>query len=89
MAFAYFGLYADAMVHGRVWFRKPKWPPYVTWWVDGDHAPDWTEAVERHEHLHDHGSAEYAFNFKQPFDASGRKTTIDRDKVKVFADHYA
>lgn len=85
MAFSYFGLHAEALAHGRAWFQKPEWPPYVAWWVDGDHVPDWTEAVERHEHLHDHGSTDFAFNFKQPFDASGRKTKIDLQKVKAAA----
>ena len=71
-AFTYRGLHAEALAHGRQWFRKPEWPPYVIWWVDGAHVPDWSEAVARHEHLHDHGPTPTAFNLKSPFDAPVR-----------------
>ena len=30
-AFTYFGLHAEAMAHGRDWFREPAWPPLVLW----------------------------------------------------------
>lgn len=83
MAFSYFGLHAEALAHGREWFRKPAWPPYALWWVDGAARPDWREAVTRHAHLHEHGPTAYAFNFKHPFDAAGQPADIDRDKVKT------
>jgi len=86
MAFAYFGLHAEALAHGREWFRQPEWPPYVVWWVDDGHVPEWREAVERHEYLHDHGPSAHAFNFKQPFNALGNGTTVDRGRVKATAD---
>jgi hypothetical protein len=41
----------------KEWFRKPQWPTYVAWWVSDDHVPTWAEAVERCEHLHDHGAS--------------------------------
>ncbi|MGI9462714.1 MAG: DUF3291 domain-containing protein, partial [Aestuariivirgaceae bacterium] len=85
MAFAYYGLHAEALSHGRQWFRKPEWPPYVLWWVDGQHKPDWTQAVERHEHLHDHGPSAYAFTFKQPFDTAGKAMVLDKVKVRAIA----
>lgn len=85
LAFSYFGLHAEALAHGRSWFRKPEWPPYALWWVDADTVPDWTEAVARHAHLHEHGPTARAFDFKHPFDASGRPADIDRDKVKALA----
>ncbi|MHA1567149.1 MAG: DUF3291 domain-containing protein [Alphaproteobacteria bacterium] len=83
MAFSYSGLHAEALAHGREWFQKPKWPPYVLWWISGDQRPTWQEGVERHEHLHDHGPTPQAFDFKQPFDATGQSTTIDRGRVKT------
>jgi len=85
MAAAYAGVHAEALAHGREWFQKPQWPPYVCWWVDRLHRPNWAEAVQRHEQLHDDGPSPQAFNFKQPFDAEGRETTIDRDRVKALA----
>lgn len=85
IAFSYSGLHAEALSHGREWFQKPNWPPYVLWWVAGDHTPFWSDAVERLEHLHDHGPTASAFNFKQPFDARSQSTAIDRGRVKVLA----
>ncbi|MGL4490741.1 MAG: DUF3291 domain-containing protein [Rhizobiaceae bacterium] len=82
MAFSYSGIHAEAMRHGHEWFVKREWPGYALWWVDGNHQPDWAEAVVRHEHLHDHGPSQYAFTFKQAFDESGMPTSIDRDALR-------
>lgn len=82
MAFSYAGIHADALRHGRDWFVKPEWPPYAVWWVDGDHVPDWTEAVERHDHLHRHGPTAHAFDFKNTFDAGGSPLRIDHARMK-------
>jgi len=81
-AFSYYGLHAEALAHGREWMVKPEWPPYVLWWVDEEHRPDWHEAVARHLQLHEQGPTSGAFSFKQPYDAGGRKTNVDRDRVK-------
>lgn len=82
MAFCYFGLHAEALSYGRDWFQKPEWPPYVNWWVESDHVPNWAEGVERHEYLHDHGPSPEAFNFKKPYDVTGQPTKIDRAQIK-------
>lgn len=90
MAFTYGGIHAEALARGREWFlkpnpypQKPAWPPYVLWWVDADHVPDWQEAVARHEYLHDHGACAHAFDWHSPFDDHDRPTTIDRDLVRL------
>lgn len=82
MAFSYAGIHAEAMRHAREWFLKPTWPPYALWWVEQDHIPTWTEAVARHEFLHDHKASAFAFDFKTPFDEDGRPTTLDREAVR-------
>lgn len=82
MAFSYAGIHRDAMRHGREWFLKPAWPPYVLWWVERDYTPTWTEAVVRHEFLHDHKASAFAFDFKTCFDEDGRSTTVDSQVVK-------
>lgn len=81
MAFSYAGIHAEALKLGRQWFVKPQWPPYVLWWVDSGHRPDWNEAVERHEHLHDHQVNPFAFDFKTPFGRDGVPVAIDRKRV--------
>ncbi|MFC3674497.1 DUF3291 domain-containing protein [Ferrovibrio xuzhouensis] len=92
MAFTYHGIHAEALAHGRDWFLKPvppparpAWPPYVLWWVAGDHRPHWQEAVARHEHLHDHGASSQAFDWQTPLDAAGRPAMIDRARVRQLA----
>ncbi|MEL3891840.1 DUF3291 domain-containing protein [Ferrovibrio sp. MS7] len=88
-AYAYSGIHAEALSRGRDWFQrplapplKPAWPPYVLWWVAPGHVPDWQEAVERHEYLHDHGASAHAFDWKTPFDAEGRPASLDRDALR-------
>ena len=82
MAFSYAGIHMEAMRHGREWFLKPAWPPYVLWWVEWDHTPTWDEAVVRHEFLHDHKASPFAFDFKTCFDEDDRPATIDSQRVK-------
>jgi hypothetical protein len=85
MAFSYSGVHADALKHARHWNVKASWPALVLWWVDAQHRPDWTEAVERFEHLADHGPSGRGFTFKRPFGADGGETEIDRARVKDLA----
>ncbi len=73
-AFTYFGLHQKAFAGGKQWFERGGWPPYVLWWVEDTYTPDWAEGVARFEHLHDHGSTGYAFNFKAPFSPEGQPT---------------
>jgi hypothetical protein len=89
MAFSYFGLHATALKRGREWFMKPQWPPYAAWWVDQTETPDWTDAVRRHQYLHDHGPSPEAFSFKQAFDPAGRSTSVDQIKMKLIAEQNA
>ena len=80
-AFAYGGRHGEALRHRKEWFVAPQWPTYVAWWVADDHLPTWPEAAAHLEHLHDHGPAPFAFTFKRPFDAEGRPTALDRERV--------
>ncbi|WP_394208857.1 DUF3291 domain-containing protein [Enterovibrio calviensis] len=49
------------------WFDKPKTNTYVMWWVEDGHIPTTQEAIERLEHLREHGESEYAFTFANLF----------------------
>ena len=84
-AFTYFGLHAEALVHGRAWFKKPEWPPYVLWWIKAGEQPTWAEAVLHHEYLHDTGPSAFAFNFKHAFDAEGKSVALDHARAKLIA----
>ena len=74
--FTYSGLHREAFVLGKTWFERGDWPPYVLWWVEADHTPNWVEGVARFEDLHDHGSTPQAFNFQQAFDRDGQPTHV-------------
>jgi hypothetical protein len=81
-AFTYFGIHAEAMSHGREWFQPPSWPPLVLWWHVEETYPPWAEGVRRHHHLHDHGPTPVAFTFAVPFDASGIRSRIDKERAR-------
>lgn len=81
-AFAYHGVHREALSHRGDWFESGSWPSYVAWWVDGQHRPAWSEAVERADHLHVHGPTPTAFSFRKPFDPWGepmRMNALRRD----------
>lgn len=84
-ASVYFGLHAEAMAHGREWFRPPAWPPLTLWWHAETGYPQWAEGVRRHHHLHDHGVPPDAFTFAEPHDADGHRLRIDRARARSLA----
>jgi Domain of unknown function (DUF3291) len=87
LAFSYFGLHKEALSHGRDWFIKGDWPPYVLWWVTQGSRPTWADAIIRHEHLHDHGPTHFAFSFKSAFNALGIATKANAAVVKRTKNH--
>lgn len=70
--FVYEGLHGGALRHRREWFDAIDGPAYVLWWAEHGHRPAWIEAKERLEYLKLHGPTGHAFNFSQPFSASGK-----------------
>ena len=82
-AFAYAGMHGQALHQRQEWFLPPAWPTYVAWWVPDEHTPDWHEAIERHEHLHDHGPSPYAFDFTQPFGPDQHPMVLNRALVQA------
>jgi hypothetical protein len=72
--FSYSGLHAKALARREKWFRRTSWPTYVMWWVEDEHSPEFGEAIERLQHLREHGPTPRAFTFKQAFDDQGAPT---------------
>lgn len=81
-AFTYYGIHAEALKHGREWFRKPLWPPYVMWWVHDSAQPTWSESAEKLEQIHDRGATASAFDFKTPFGADGNRAFLDQNLIE-------
>ncbi|WP_338909287.1 DUF3291 domain-containing protein [Streptomyces nigra] len=71
----YTGLHRAALNRRYDWFERMGRPSHVIWWVPDDATPTWQDGVARLEHLHDHGSAPYAFTFHRPFTESGVPVT--------------
>lgn len=84
-AFSYHGPHAEALTRRKEWFDKVDLPGYVAWWVDSDHAVQWTEGSDRLDILHRDGPTPHAFNFAKPFDCEGKPRLLDRERVKAKA----
>lgn len=63
--------HADYLRRRREWFEKADSLITVLWWVPAGHRPTAAEAVERLEHLRQHGATAYAFTFRQRFEPNG------------------
>jgi hypothetical protein len=74
--FVYKGLHLEAFRKRSEWFMKPQWPTYAIWWVADDHVPQWQEACQKLEQLHDKGASPDVFDFKKPFDQYGNPVNI-------------
>jgi hypothetical protein len=75
-SFVYAGLHLEAFRRRTQWFMKPEWPTYAIWWVNDDHVPQWQEACQKLEQLHDEGASPSVFDFKNPFDEHGNRVDI-------------
>jgi hypothetical protein len=78
--FVYGGLHLEAFRKRAQWFLKPEWPTYAIWWIGEDHTPQWSEACQKLEQLHDHGPSPSVFDFKACFDESGKPVNINSYK---------
>lgn len=84
-AFSYRGIHGASLRVRHDWFEKVDAPSHVAWWVDEGHLPAWVEATDRYAELAAKGATPRAFDFRSPFDAAGRPTTIDREAVRGYA----
>jgi len=69
----YTGIHLEALKHGRKWFQKGDWPPYVLWWIADGHHLNWQQGVQKLEELADNGPTFSAFNFANAFDQHGER----------------
>jgi Domain of unknown function (DUF3291) len=49
------------------WFEPIEGPILALWWVPAGHIPTVAEALERLQHLKEHGPSAHAFTFRAPF----------------------
>ena len=84
--FAYQGVHSEALRRAKLWTEAGDYPNHTAWWVDDDHWPTWTEACERHLHLHENGVTPRAFTLREPYDAEGQRMQPDPAKLN---DHHS
>ena len=51
----------------KQWFEPIEGPILVLWWIPTGHVPTVAEALERLQHLKQHGPSPDAFTFRTPF----------------------
>ena len=69
--FVYRTVHAAVMARRREWFARMTDAAIVLWWVPAGHRPSVQEAVDRLEHLRQHGDPPAAFTYKHLFPPPG------------------
>ena len=85
-AFVYNGKHGEVFRTGKIWCVRTGVPLYAAWWIGDDHIPDWKEAYSRLNHIDEHGSDPFAFDFLSPFDDQGRPFDMKQRVLKEKAD---
>lgn len=78
--FVYRSAHVGTLRDRSLWFEPAEGPILALWWIPVGHIPTVAEAVERLEHLKQHGPSPYAFTFRTPFpapDETGGAETLD------------
>jgi len=53
----------------KQWFEPMEGPILALWWIPAGHIPTVAEAMDRLQHLKEHGPTVHAFTFRSPFAA--------------------
>jgi hypothetical protein len=65
--FVYRSAHTPFLRRRREWFERMEETYSVLWWVPAGHRPTVTEAIERLDHLREHGPTASAFTFRTRF----------------------
>jgi hypothetical protein len=66
-AYVYRSDHVAIMRRRREFFEVPTEAFMALWWVPAGHIPTIAEAIERLQHLREHGPSPFAFSFREPF----------------------
>ena len=69
--FVYRSAHTAVMARRREWFEKPTEAYQVLWWVPAGQVPSVREALERLDHLRQHGPTPQAFTFNRRYPPPG------------------
>jgi hypothetical protein len=67
--YVYKSAHIDIMRRRKEWFEHMSEAFLVLWWIPDNHRPTINEAIEKLEHLRQHGPTSNAFTFRKPFPA--------------------
>ena len=65
--FVYRSTHVGPLRDRKQWFEPIEGPILVLWWIPSGHVPTVAEALDRLEHLKQHGPSPDAFTFRTPF----------------------
>ena len=65
--FVYQSAHVGPLRDRKQWFDPIEGPILVLWWIHAGHVPTVNEALERRQHLKEHGPSPTAFTFRTPF----------------------
>jgi uncharacterized protein DUF3291 len=65
--FVYRSAHVAPLRDRQQWFEPMEGPILTLWWIPAGHVPTVGEAIERLQHLKQHGPSPQAFTFRQPF----------------------
>ena len=66
-SFTYKTFHTEFIKRRKEWFQKYGKAHYVLWWIKKNQFPTLTEAIEKLEHLQNHGPTAEAFTFRTKF----------------------
>ncbi|NNC45373.1 MAG: DUF3291 domain-containing protein [Winogradskyella sp.] len=66
-SFTYKTFHTEFIKRRKEWFQKYGKAHYVLWWVKKNQFPTLSEAIEKLEHLQNHGPTAEAFTFRTKF----------------------
>ena len=67
--YVYRSAHTEIMSRRKEWFERMSEAFMVLWWIPDDHRPTINEALDKLEHLRQHGPTPNAFTFRNPFPA--------------------
>jgi hypothetical protein len=77
--FTYRSGHLDFLRRRREFFEHDEAPFLVLWWVPEGHIPTMEEAMDRLEHLREHGPTPHAFTFRKRFEPGADEVTQGSD----------
>ncbi len=74
--YVYESAHVEYLKNRKAWFEKLTEKYMALWWIPEGHIPTAQEAIERINHIRQHGDTAFAFGFKKRFTADENNLQI-------------